>query len=126
MLMLPFLLLPPIQQEVSKQHKVEQANLQKAKTSMLGIAEKDCAPWDGPAFGLWLPGEGLGGPPKSWIYLRIWKEPRKSLGRFTFPDMTLKVGAVIYFLKLESPKMIDWQNQPRQQLKGSVRFSRVN
>ena len=126
MLMLPVLSLPAIQQELSRQHKIEQANLQKTKTSMLGIAENDCAPWDGPAFGLWLPGEGLGGSPKSWIYLRIWKEPRKSLGRFTFPDKTLKVGAVIYLLKLESPKMIDWQNQPRQQLKGSVRFSRVN
>lgn len=126
MLTLPFLLLPAIQQEASKQHKIEKANLQKAKTSMLGIAEKDCAPWDGPAFGLWLPGEGLGVPPKSWIYLRIWKEPRKSLGCFTFPDKTLKVGVVIYLVKLESPKMIDWQNQARQQFKGSVRFSRVN
>jgi hypothetical protein len=40
MLMLPFLLLPAIQQEVSKQHNTEQATLQKAKTFMLGTAEK--------------------------------------------------------------------------------------
>jgi hypothetical protein len=112
MLMLPVLSLPAIHQ--------------KTKTSMLGIAEKDCAPWDGPAFGLWLPGEGIGGPKHSWVYLRIWNKPEKSLGRFTFPDKSLKVGAVIYFLMLESPKMIDWQNQSRQQLKGSVRFDRVS
>ena len=93
---------------------------------MLGIAEKDCAPWDGPAFGLWIPGEGLGGTPLSWIYLRIWKKPERSLGRFTFPDKTLKIGAVIYFLNLKSPAAVDWLSQPRQQLKGSVRFSRVN
>lgn len=126
MLMPPILSLPAIRQVSFRQHTTEQSNLQKTKTSMLGIAEKDCAPWDGPAFGLWLPGEGLGGPTKSWIYLRIWKEPGKSLGRFTFPDKSLKVGTVIYLLKLESPKMIDWQNQSRQQLKGSIRFSRVS
>jgi len=126
MFMLLVLSSPVIQQGVPIQQKIEQVNLLKAKNPMLGIAENDCAPWDGPAFGLWLPGEGHGGPLKSWIYLRIWKHPGQSLGRFTFPDKTLKVGSVIYFLNLESPKAIHWQSQARQQLKGSVRFSRVN
>lgn len=92
----------------------------------LALAEHDCAPWDGPAFGLWIPGDNLGGRAHSWIYLRIWQAPRLSLGEFRFPDQTVKPkGAVIFFLDLPSPRQINWSQQPRQKMTGTVRFSRV-
>ena len=90
------------------------------------IADRDCAPWDGPAFGVWIPGEGLGAPSRSWIYLRIWQSPETSAGRFTFPDRGQRQkGAVRLFLDLDAPKQLDWKTQPRQELTGSVRFTRV-
>jgi hypothetical protein len=90
------------------------------------IAERDCAPWDGPAFGVWIPGEGVGAPSRSWIYLRIWQSPETSAGRFTFPDRAPRQrGAVRLFLDLDAPKKIDWKTQPRQELTGTVRFTRV-
>lgn len=91
-------------------------------------AEHDCAPWDGPAFGLWIPAERFGGRSNSWIYLRIWRAPEKSQATFIFPDQSQGqgVGVAIYYLDLKSPQSIVWQKQPRQELKGKVRFLRVN
>jgi len=89
-------------------------------------AEHDIAPWDGPAFGLWIPAEQYGGKADSWIYLRIWDEPEKSEKKFVFPDESMKVGAAKYFLDLKSPRSLDWSSQPRQELKGWVRFIRSN
>lgn len=37
----------------------------------------------------------------------------------------MKLGAVVYFLDLKSPRLLDWKSQPRQELKGWVRFMRV-
>lgn len=93
----------------------------------LATVERDCAPWDGPAFSVWIPAEKLGGPSQSWVYLRIWQQPEDSKGLFKFPsDGQRQKGAVVFFLDLESPKKLNWQNQPRQQLKGTVRFLRVD
>lgn len=88
--------------------------------------EHDIAPWDGPAFTLWIPAETVGGKPDSWIYLRIWNAPETSQKKFVFPDETMKLGAVMYFLDLQSPRAVDWTNQPRQELKGWVRFIKAN
>jgi len=90
------------------------------------MAEHDIAPWDGPAFGLWIPAEQYGGKADSWIYLRIWNSPERSQTKFVFPDKSMKVGAVKYFLDLKSPRSLDWTSQPRQELKGWVRFIRSN
>ncbi|MEI6430374.1 MAG: hypothetical protein WCO45_18620 [Pseudanabaena sp. ELA607] len=89
-------------------------------------AEHDIAPWDGPAFGIWIPAEQFGGKPDTWIYMRIWDAPEKSQKKVVFPDKSMKLGAVIYFLDLKSPRLLDWKSQPRQELKGWVRFMRAN
>ena len=91
------------------------------------IAERDCAPWDGPAFGVWIPAESLGGAPRSWIHLRIWRAPEQSLMRFEFPDhsVPLPKGSVIYFTELSSPQAVNWSRQPRQNLEGDVTFTSV-
>ena len=96
------------------------------KGDLRTTVEHDIAPWDGPAFGLWIPAETLGGEADSWVYLRIWDAPEKSQKKFIFPDNTMKLGAVKYFLDLKSPSGVDWGSQPRQELKGWVRFSKVN
>lgn len=88
------------------------------------VAEHDIAPWDGPAFGVWIPAEKFGGKPDSWIYLRIWDAPEQAQKRYEFPDKAMKVGVASYCLKLRSPESIDWRNQPYEELKGWVRFSR--
>jgi hypothetical protein len=88
--------------------------------------EHDIAPWDGPAFSLWIPAETFGGKPDSWIYLRIWNAPEKSQKKFVFPDETMKLGAVKYFLDLKSPRAVDWKSQPREELKGWVQFIKAN
>lgn len=86
------------------------------------LAEHDIAPWDGAAFGIWIPAEQYGGKPDSWIYLRIWSAPEDSQRKFVFPDNSMKVGHVVCFLDLESPRTLDWTNQPRQELEGWVEF----
>jgi hypothetical protein len=90
------------------------------------LAEHDIAPWDGAAFGIWIPAEQYGGKPDSWIYLRIWSAPEDSQRKFVFPDNSMKVGHVVYFLDLESPRTLDWTNQPRQELEGWVEFIRAS
>ncbi|MFM7312037.1 MAG: hypothetical protein ACKO0M_02530 [Cyanobium sp.] len=93
----------------------------------IGMAEQDCAPWDGPAFGLWIPAANLGGADDSWIHLRIWRQPGQAAGVFHFPLTANRFqGAVTYFLELPSPREIRWQSQPRQGLSGQVRFERIN
>ncbi|BFM38226.1 hypothetical protein [Synechocystis sp. LKSZ1] len=90
--------------------------------------EHDCAPWDGAAFGLWIPAEKFGGRSNSWIHLRIWRAPEESRTTFIFPDQSQgqEIGTVMYYLDLKLPQSIVWQKQPRQELKGKVRFTRVN
>lgn len=36
----------------------------------------------------------------------------------------MKLGSVVYFLDLKSPRALDWKSQPRQELKGWVRLIR--
>lgn len=97
-----------------------------AKQPVRATVEHDCAPWDGPAFGLWIPTDHLGAGLHSWIHLRIWQAPRHPLGAFHFPDKTVKPkGTVVFFTDLPSPQQINWSKQPRQQMKGTVRFTRV-
>lgn len=102
------------------------ANIEMGRDKWAATVERDCAPWDGAAFGLWIPAENFGGKPDSWIYLRIWHQPEKSRTTFFFPDKTGKNGRVIYYLDLKSPQSIVWQKQPRQELNGQVHFIRVN
>jgi hypothetical protein len=65
--------------------QVKATNHPKAGAIPSAIADPDCVPWDGPAFGLWIPARELGGSANSWIYLRIWQRPEDSRGIFTFP-----------------------------------------
>lgn len=102
------------------------SDLEQQKGGSLATVEHDVAPWDGPAFGLWIPAERFGGKRDSWIYLRIWSAPEKSERKFVFPDKSVKIGAVVYFLDLKSPQLLDLQSQPRQEVKGWVRFIKVN
>lgn len=88
--------------------------------------ERDISPWDGPAFSLWIPADRFGGKPDSWIYLRIWNAPEESERTFVFPDETMRLGAVRYFVDLKSPHAVDLSSQPRQELKGWVRLIQAN
>lgn len=88
--------------------------------------EHDIAPWDGPAFGLWIPAGKFGGKPDSWIYLRIWDAIEKSERKFVFPDKSMKMGSALYFLDLKSPRSLDWSTQRRHELNGWVRFITAN
>lgn len=101
-------------------------NFEKERTELSATVEHDCAPWDGAAFGLWIPAARFGGNPDSWIYLRIWQDPDKSKTSFVFSDKTGKIGNVRYYLALKSPQLIVWEKQPHQELKGQVRFIRIN
>ena len=106
---------------------LKSGKLKEAILTPLAIVEHDCAPWDGPAFGIWIPAETLGGSIRSWVYLRIWQRLEDSKDLFTFPNVSQKQkGAVMYLLDLASPKDMNWQKQSRQQLKGTVRFLRVS
>lgn len=107
------------------------ANLKQARADQKtqdshATVEHDEAPWDGPAFSVWIPAETFRGKPDSWIYLRIWNAPEESQKKFVFPDETMKLGRVVYFLDLKSPRTVDWTSQPRQELKGWVRFIKAN
>ncbi len=98
-----------------------------ARTPAPAMVEHDCAPWDGPAFGLWIPAKDLGGTKDSWISIRIWQRPEASRGQFTFPERSPRQkGSAMLFLKLPSPRAINWQQQPRQELVGRVRFIRIS
>ena len=56
---------------------------------------RDCAPWDGPAFTVSIPYE-----PGSYINISIWQEPEIKLpARFSFPDETMRVGSVTFLLR---------------------------
>lgn len=112
--------------ELASLHYSSQASLATAKRTKQAFAERDCAPWDGPAFAVWISGEGVGGKPDSWIYLRIWRRPENSLGRFTFPDKSMRQGVVAYIPELKSPQVINWSKQPSQAVEGSVRLIRVD
>lgn len=90
------------------------------------MAEPDFSPWDGPAFGLWIPADTCGGRPDSWIYVRIWNAPEESEREFVFPDGSLRLGAATYLLDLEHPHAVDWSSHPRLELKGRVRFIKAN
>ena len=97
-------------------------------TGLPTTVEHDIAPWDGPAFGIWIPAEPFGGKIDSWIYLRIWDAPERSQKKFVFPDESVprSLGAVVYFMDLKSPSSVNWRSQPRHELKGSVRFIKSN
>jgi len=79
-----------------------------ARTPAPAMVEHDCAPWDGPAFGLWIPAKDLGGPKDSWISIRIWQRPEASRGQFTFPERSPRQkGSAMLFLKLPSVAQSD-------------------
>ncbi|MFN7629311.1 MAG: hypothetical protein ACK5PZ_21000 [Pirellula sp.] len=46
--------------------------------------------------------------------------------KFVFPDEAMKTGAATYYTELESPVALDWKTQPRQSVKGWIRFSQVS
>lgn len=95
-------------------------------TPAAAMVEHDCAPWDGPAFGLWIPGAELGGPRESWVHLRIWQRPEDSRGPFTFPESSPRQkGSVRLYLKRPSPRSLNGQQQPHQDVSGTVRFLQI-
>jgi hypothetical protein len=72
---------------------------------------RDCAPWDGPAFSISIPYQ-----PGSIIAISIWQPPDLEYpATFAFPDETGAVGEVQYLL----------QSGPPMQLSGKVSFWRV-
>lgn len=99
-----------------------------AGSSPPATVQLDCAPWDGPAFSLWIPAEGVGGPAHAWLHLKIWQDPRASMGRFTFPDSSLRSGKGLVTLvrHLRSPRDTRGPQQRGEALKGSVTFTRVS
>jgi hypothetical protein len=72
---------------------------------------RDCAPWDGPAFTVSIPlNNGI------TIHISIWQSPDIKLpARFSFPDETGQIGFA-YILT---------EPNPIQELGGEVSFSRV-
>ncbi|MFN7616840.1 MAG: hypothetical protein ACK5RM_11835 [Pseudanabaena sp.] len=60
--------------------------------------------------------------------MKIWDAPENSQKKFVFPDKSVSrnLGTLTYFLNLKSPHLVDWQSQPRQELKGWVRFIKAN
>lgn len=88
--------------------------------------EHDNAPWCGAAFTVWIPAGKSGGRTDSWINVRIWKAPGESKMKFVFPDEAMKTGSATYYTELESPVALDWKTQPRQSVKGWIRFSQVS
>ena len=71
---------------------------------------RDCAPWDGSAFTVSIPLQGLG------ITISIYKSPDIKLPTtFLFPDDTLSVGNALLILPIGSP----------EPLTGKVSFQRV-
>ncbi|MFN8861229.1 MAG: hypothetical protein ACK5ZR_13045 [Gemmatimonadaceae bacterium] len=88
--------------------------------------EPDCAPWDGAALAFWIPTERLGGPRNGWLSLRLWLPPTRAAGRYDFPDTTDRIGRVVHFVGLTSPKAIDWATQPHEELRGVVQVDRVD
>jgi hypothetical protein len=60
---------------------------------------------------------------------RVWPIDRELVGgqkKVVFPDKSMKSGAVMHFLDLKAPRLLDWTSQPRQGLKGWVRIMRAN
>ncbi len=83
-----------------------------AGSSPSATVQHDCAPWDGPAFSLWIPAEGGGGAAPSWLLLRIWQAPQASMGSVSFADPSLRKGSVMLFRNHRSPRSPGGRNCP--------------
>ncbi len=120
-----------------------------ADGALTATVEHDSAPWCGDAFSLWIPAKPYGGSPDSWIHLKIWEPPEQAHRKYVFPDGETDspiivrkgdgtcqivadqsagraLGAVRYYLDLKTPQSIQWGDQPRQELKGWVRFHQTS
>lgn len=72
---------------------------------------RDCAPWDGPAFTVSIPAED------AVIHISIYRSPKVRFPVvFSFPDQTLREGNALFLLQASSP----------EQLTGMISFQRVN
>ena len=63
------------------------------------LAMRDCAPWDGPAFRVFVsePGQTTPNREASWLEIALWRTPDiKRATTITFPDQGGKVGLVIF------------------------------
>lgn len=61
--------------------------------------DRDCAPWDAPAFTISIPYEA-----GSSINISIWQEPDIKLpARFFFPDESIRGGSAIFLLRYSYP-----------------------
>jgi hypothetical protein len=90
---------------VTSEQKREPAPLFRATVN------RDCAPWDGPAFTVSIPVEG------STIQISIYHSPASRLpARFAFPDDTMREGYVLLISEA----------RPLEPLTGKVWLERVN
>jgi hypothetical protein len=92
----------------------------------MGTAESDCAPWDGPAYDVWIPGKKFGGESDSWIQIVIWQPVNTSEKKFAFPDLSGKLGHAAYFTDLKSYRQANFSSIYHYKLSGTVQFVRVN
>lgn len=90
------------------------------------IAQYICAPWDGPGYTIWIPGELVGGKSESWVNLTVWEHPDNSQKSINFPDKTQRVGYAMYWPSLKSHDQIDWAKETHYDLAGKLYFTRVN
>ena len=63
------------------------------------LAMRDCAPWDGPAFRIFVaePQRPKVDRNAAWMEISIWRVPDiRRNASFTFPDKTGKIGAVLF------------------------------
>ena len=79
--------------------------------AFLATVNRDCAPWDGGAFTVFIPtDDGI------IIHISIWQSPEIKLPvRFAFPDESRQIGSAYILTELD----------PLQQLSGNVSFRRV-
>jgi hypothetical protein len=88
--------------------------------------EADCAPWDGPAYTIWVPAGKVGGKPNSWISISIWQAPDQSATSFTYPDLTGKGGHATYWPNLKSHEQVIWSKQSHENLAGKLYLTSIN
>ncbi len=86
------------------------ANDQESPRIFDATVNRDCAPWDGPAFSILIRYE-----PGSIIAISIWRSPNLRFpAAFSFPDKTRTVGDVLYLPQFGSPTQLSGRVSFRQ------------
>ncbi|HAV77508.1 MAG TPA: hypothetical protein DCX53_09180 [Anaerolineae bacterium] len=89
---------------------------QKTAPTFPATINRDCAPWDGAAFTLFIPiDQG------SSIYISIWQEPDFGLPvTFHFPDETMQPGTATYVLQLSHSEQLTGKISFRNIVQGNL------